>query len=103
MHHEGGTVTGVTLDTGEVVEVGTLWWSPTDVVNPLTQQVIDTFGLAVDDRGFIKVEPNTHATSHKGLWAVGDVLGWAMALGAAYASGLAAIAILRQWFGGHSS
>lgn len=97
VHHTNGKVEAVTLDTGEKVAVGTLWWRPSDAPQPLTEKIITDFKLELDDNGFIKTDENQQTTT-KGLWAVGDVRGWAGALGAAYEGSLAAYAISREWF-----
>lgn len=97
IHHTNGMVEGVTLTNGERVGVQTLWWRPPEAPLPLTQQVIDTFRLELDSGGFIKTDA-FYQTSTPHLWAVGDVKGWAGALGAAHAAGLAATAIVREWF-----
>ena len=97
IHHSGSSVEAVTLDTGERVEVGTLIWHPQEVPAPLTQQAIETFGLELDENKHIKTDAN-HQTTIEGLWAVGDIKGWASALGAAFAAGQAAAAIVREWY-----
>jgi thioredoxin reductase len=98
VHHTAGKVEAVTLDTGEQVALDTLWWRPAEATQPLTEQVIATFSLEVNDNGSIKTDAQ-HQTNIKGLWAVGDVLrGWAVAIGAAYQGGLAAFAITRMWY-----
>ncbi len=97
VHHTHGMVEGVTLTGGERVDVQTLWWRPPEAPLPLTQQVINTFQLELDSSGFIKTD-TFYQTSTPHLWAVGDVKGWAGALGAAQAAGLAATAIVRDWY-----
>lgn len=94
IHHTAGKIEAVTLDTGETVAVQTLWWKLDDEPQPLTSHLITTFDLALDERGYIKTDAN-HETSTKGLWAVGDVKGWATALGAAFVGSQAAYAITR--------
>lgn len=94
VHHTNGKAEAVTLDTGEVVNVETLWWKLTETPQPLTEKIITTFNLDLDDNGYIKTDAN-HQTAIKGLWAIGDVRGWAGALGAAYQGSLAAYAISR--------
>lgn len=99
VHHKAGQVEAVTLTGGERVDVQTLWWRPAEAPLPLTQQVIDTFHLELDSSGFIKTDA-FHQTSTPRLWAVGDIKGWAGAIGAAHAANLAATAIVRDWFSG---
>lgn len=97
IHHTDGSVEAVTLDNGERVEVGTLIWHPKEAPTPLTQQVIENFQLELDEHGHIKTD-SQHQTQVSGLWAVGDVKGWAGALGAAFAASQAAAAIVREWY-----
>ncbi len=101
IHHTAGKVEAVTLNTGETVEVGTLWWRPDEAPQPLTEKIIANFNLELDEQGYIKTD-DQHQTTVKGLWAVGDVGGWASALGAAYQSSEAAYAITRIWYAEHS-
>lgn len=96
IQHTAGRVEAVTLSTGEQVEVGTLWWRPSETPQPLTEKIIAHFSLELDDNGYIKTDAQ-HQTAVKGLWAVGDVRGWASALGAAYQASEAAYAITRMW------
>lgn len=97
IHHTGGSVEAVTLDSGERVGVGTLIWHPQEVPTALTQRVIDNFGLELDESGHIQTDAS-HQTAIKGLWAVGDIKGWATALGAAFMAGQAASAVVREWY-----
>lgn len=97
IHHEGSKVQAVTLSTGEIVEVGTLIWGIEEHPLTLTEKVIDNFDLQRNERGYIQVDP-LHQTSAQGLWAVGDVLGWAGALGAAFQAHQAALGIIRSWY-----
>lgn len=102
VHHVTGEVHAITLDTGEVVDVGTLMWPPVEGRLPLTEQIIKTFKLDLDEQGYISVDPNLHQTSYQGLWAVGDILGWATALGAAFQGARAAYTICSGWYTRHS-
>lgn len=94
VHHTNGKAEAVTLDTGEVVNIETLWWKLSESPQPLTEKIITTFSLELDVNGYIKTDAN-HQTAVTGLWAIGDVRGWAGALGAAYQGSLAAYAISR--------
>lgn len=94
VHHTNGKAKAVTLDTGEVVNIETLWWKLAESPQPLTEKIITTFSLERDDNGYIKTDAN-HQTAVAGLWAIGDIRGWAGALGAAYQGSLAAYAISR--------
>jgi hypothetical protein len=97
VHHTAGKVEAVTLNTGEQVAVGTLWWRPNEAPQPLTLKIITNFGLELDEHGYIKTNAQ-HQTTKRGLWAVGDMRGWAGALGAAYQASQAAVAISRSWY-----
>lgn len=101
IHHTAGKIEAVTLNTGERLAVGTLWWRPDETPQPLTEKIIAGFGLELDDNGYIKTDAQ-HQTAVKGLWAVGDVRGWASALGAAYQASEAAYTITRIWYAEHT-
>ncbi len=101
VHHTSGEVNAVTLDSGEQVEVGTLLWTPPEQALPLTQKLIANFGLDVDENDHLKTDA-MHQTAVKGLWAVGDIQGWASSLGAAFAGSQAAYAIIRDWYPHHN-
>ncbi|NDJ33643.1 MAG: NAD(P)/FAD-dependent oxidoreductase, partial [Chloroflexi bacterium] len=92
IHHTNGKTEAVTLSTGERVAVGTLWWRPDETPEPLTERIIANFDLELDEHGTIKTDAQ-YQTAIRGLWAVGDVKGWATALGAAYQASQAAYAI----------
>lgn len=100
IHHTAGKVEAVTLSTGEQVAVGTLWWRPDEAPQPLTEKIIANFSLELDEHGYIKTD-SQHQTAIRGLWAVGDVRGWASALGAAYQASEAAYTITRLWYAEH--
>ena len=97
VHHHKGKIEGVTLATGERVTVGTLWWRSDEVPQPLITRIIKNFELELDGNGYIKTDDN-YQTLISGLWVVGDVKGWATALGAAYQAGQAAYTIAHQWY-----
>jgi thioredoxin reductase len=97
IQHTAGKIEAVTLHTGERVAVETLWWRLDEAPQPLTQTVIATFSLELDDNGNIKIDAQ-YQTPIKGLWAVGDVRGTPGALGAAYQGSVAAFALTRSWF-----
>lgn len=97
VHHTDGKLHAVTLDTGEVVEVETLWLRPDDAPQPLMAKLIADFGLTLDANGIIQTDA-FNQTSVQGLWAVGDLKGMPMALNAAYTGSQAALAITRSWF-----
>ncbi|MEM6529125.1 MAG: NAD(P)/FAD-dependent oxidoreductase [Chloroflexota bacterium] len=96
IHHNNGKIEAVTLSTGEQVSVGTLWWRPDEAPQPLTENIIANFDLELGDDGYIKTDAQ-YQTATQGLWAVGDVKGWATALGAAHQASQAAYAITATW------
>ncbi|MEQ8671787.1 MAG: NAD(P)/FAD-dependent oxidoreductase [Aggregatilineales bacterium] len=98
IQHDSGKVNAVTLSTGETVEVGTLIWGIDERPLTVTEKVIANFELELNERGYINVNP-LHQTSVQGLWAVGDVLGWSGALGAAFQASQAAFGIVGGWYG----
>lgn len=96
VHHSAGKVQAVTLDSGERLMLGTLLWRPAEQQQPLTQQMIATFGLQLSDKGQIHTDM-LYQSSTPGLWVVGDILGVGGALSAAHQGGRAALAITRSW------
>lgn len=96
VHQVAGKVQAVTLDSGERLALGTLLWRPTEQQQPLTQQVITTFGLQLTEQGQIHTDM-LYQSSTPGLWVVGDILGVGGALSAAHQGGRAALAITRSW------
>ncbi|MEO0561237.1 MAG: NAD(P)/FAD-dependent oxidoreductase [Chloroflexota bacterium] len=96
VHHNNGKIEAVSLSTGERVTVDTLWWRPDEAPQSLTKQIIANFHLELDDNGYIKTD-DQYQTTTRGLWAVGDVKGWATALGAAHQASQAAYAITVTW------
>src|SRR5690606_23493738 len=94
IQHSAGKLEAITLDTGETVSVETLWWRLPEAPQPLTEQMISTFKLALNEHGYLKTDA-FHQTSTKNLWAVGDVRGLANALTAAHQASEAAYAISR--------
>ena len=96
VHHINGKVNAITLSTGEKVELGSLWWVPTEQPLPLTQKIITNFGLEVNETGHIKTDAS-HKTTVDGLWAVGDIEGNPpSALGAAFAGAQVAHSIVHD-------
>lgn len=96
VHHNKGKIEAVTLDTGERVDVGALWWRLDETPQPLTETVIANFNLQQNENGYIKTDAQ-YQTTTEGLWVVGDVNGWATALGAAFQASQAAYGISRLW------
>lgn len=96
VHHQNGKIEAVTLSTNEHVTVGTLWWRPEEAPQSLTEKIIENFNLELDENGYIKTDTE-YQTATRGLWAVGDIKGWATALGAAHQASQAAYAIILAW------
>ena len=97
INHEDGKIASVTLGDGETVPVETLLWSPESVPAPLVDQLQLRLGLAVDEGGFIAVNP-MQQTSVEGIWAAGDAIASTMALDAARSGGAVAMLIVQGWF-----
>ncbi|NJL53786.1 NAD(P)/FAD-dependent oxidoreductase [bacterium] len=96
IHHNNGKMEAITLRSGERVAIGTLWWRPDEAPQPLTQRIIANFDLELDEHGTIKTDAQ-YQTAIRGLWAAGDIKGWATALGAAYQASQSAYAITMTW------
>ena len=97
INHDDGKVTSVTLDGGETVPVETLVWSPESLPAPLVEQLARGLGLALDEAGFIAVDP-MQRTNVEGIWAAGDATASTMALDAARSGGNVAMRIVQGWF-----
>lgn len=97
IHHTDGKVEGASLDSGEMIEVGTLLWIPPKRPLPLIDALVAKLGLEVDDEGFVKID-NTQQTNITNLWAVGDVQNGRWALDAVYAGGKVANIIIKDWY-----
>ena len=95
--HEDGKIASVTLGGGETVPVETLLWSPEAVPAPLVDSLQMSLGLAVDEGGFIAVNP-MQQTNVEGVWAAGDATASTMALDAARSGGAVAMLIVQGWF-----
>jgi len=97
IHHTGGKVECVLLDTEKEIEVGTLLWIPPKKPLPLVYILVEKLGLEVDDIGFIKTD-STQQTNVPNLWAVGDVQNGRWALDAIYTGGKVANTIIKDWY-----
>jgi thioredoxin reductase len=97
IHQYDGKVAGITLDTGEQIEVGTLLWVPPKEPLPLIHTLVENLGLEVDGEGSVKVNGNQQ-TNISGLWAAGDVQNGRWALDAAYTGGRVAMMIIKAWY-----
>ena len=98
IHHDGGKVHGVTLDSGERVEVGTLLWTPPEKPSPLVQNLVDNLGLELNEYGHVAAN-EMQQTNIERLWAAGDVQGWTGAIESANAGGMAAFFMVHGWYG----
>ena len=96
--HTEGKIDGVTLDSGEVVDVGTLLWTPPEEPAPLITNLVGSLGLAVDEYGYVAAD-ESQRTNVERLWAAGDVQGWTGAIESANAGGMAATMLVHGWFG----
>ncbi len=97
INHEDGRVAGVTLGGGETVPVETLLWSPETRPAPLVERLARDLGLAVDESGFIAVNP-LQQTNVEGIWAAGDAIASTMAIDAARSGSAVAMLIVQSWF-----
>jgi thioredoxin reductase len=98
VNHTNTKVKSVTLDSGEKIEVDTLWWIPSRRPSQLIQRLIENLGLEVDEQqGNIKTDKKQQ-TNVKSLYAAGDVAGSMGALGAAHDGGKAATSIVHEWY-----
>ena len=98
IHHTNGNLEAVTLDSGDIVKVGTLLWIPLVRSAPLIQNLVENLGLVLNESGFVKTD-EMQQTNVNGLWAAGEVKGCCSnALDAAAAGSRAAKAIVRSWY-----
>lgn len=99
VNHSDKKVQSVSLDSGELVEVNTLFWIPPKRPSPLIQKLVENLGLELDGQDNIKTD-EMRQTNVKGLYAAGDVRGPIPigALAAAYDGGMAASSIVRGWY-----
>ncbi len=98
VNHTNTKVQSVTLDSGEKIEVDTLWWIPSRRPSELTERLVESLALEVDEeQGNIKTDKKQQ-TNVKGLFAIGDVAGSMGALGAAHDGGKAATSIMHKWY-----
>jgi thioredoxin reductase len=97
IHHAGGKVEGISLDTGEIIEVGTLLWVPPKDPLPLIHTLVENLGLEVDGEGYVKTN-NNQQTNINRLWAAGDVQNGRWALDATCTGGKAAQTIIKDWY-----
>ncbi len=90
-------IRGVTLDSGVELTVETLLWMPRHESDALVLGLVDSLGLTLNAAGDVVTDAR-QLTNIQRLWAVGDVRGWAGALGAAGDGMTAAESILRGWY-----
>ena len=98
VHHNDGKVHGVTLDSGERVEVATLLWTPPEKPSPLVQSLVENIGLELNEYGHVAAN-EMQQTNVDRLWAAGDVQGWTGAIESANAGGMAAFFMVHGWYG----
>ena len=99
VNHTDTKVQSVTLDSGNKIEVDTLWWIPSTRPSQLIQRLVENLGLEVDEQeGNIKIDKKQQ-TNIKGIFAIGDVVGSMGALGAVHDGGKAATTIVYKWYG----
>jgi thioredoxin reductase len=99
VNHTGTKVESVSLDSGEKIEVDTLFWVPPKRPSPLIQKLVENLGLELDKQGNVKAD-EMQQTNVKGLYAAGDVhLNRPMGvLAAAYDGAMAATSIVLEWY-----
>ena len=99
VNHSDKKVQSVSLDSGEQVEVNTLFWIPPRRPSALVQRLVENLGLEIDEQANIKTD-EMRQTNVKGLYAAGDIRGLLPigALAAAYDGGMAATSIVRGWY-----
>jgi thioredoxin reductase len=99
VNHSEKKMQSVSLDSGELVEVNTLFWIPTKRPSALVQRLVENLGLEVDGQSNIRTD-EMRQTNVNGLYAAGDIRGLLPigALAAAYDGGMAATSIVRGWY-----
>ena len=98
IRHDGGKVREVILDSGELVEVGTLLWTTPEKASPLVKNLVDNLGLELNEYGHVAAN-KMQQTNIDRLWAAGDVQGWTGGIESANAGGMAAFFIVHGWYG----
>ena len=98
IHQNVGKVHGVTLDSGERIDVGTLLWTPPENPSPLVPNLVANLGLKLNEHGHVAAN-EMQQTSIERLWAAGDVQGWTGAIESANAGGIAAFFMVHGWYG----
>ena len=97
VNHTNTKGESVSLESGEKIEVGTLFWIPSKRPSQLIQNLVENLGLELDEQGNVKTD-QLQQTNVKGLFAAGDVHGSMGALAAAYDGGVAATSIVHEWY-----
>ncbi|MBL8953990.1 MAG: NAD(P)/FAD-dependent oxidoreductase [Myxococcaceae bacterium] len=87
---EGQQLEAVELAGGKRVAVDALFMHPPQVQVPLVRSL----GLALDDEGFVKVDPMMRETSVPGIYAAGDLTTRLQAAVIAAAAGMQAAAVI---------
>lgn len=89
---KGGALEAVVLANGTAVSCDLLYAHP-----PQRQvDVVRALGLALDERGYVRIDPTTRETSIPGIYAAGDLTTHAQAAILAAASGMSAAAALNH-------
>jgi thioredoxin reductase len=99
VNHTNTKVESVSVESGENIQVDTLFWIPLAKPSKLIQRLVENLGLELDEQGYIKTD-EMQQTNVKGLFAAGDVQGVPSrgALAAAYNGGMAASSIVHGWY-----
>jgi thioredoxin reductase len=99
VNHNGTKVESVSFESGENIQVDTLLWIPRVKPIQLIQRLVESFGLELNQQGYIKTDEKLQ-TNIKGFYAAGDVKGSSPigALAAAYNGGIAATSIVHEWY-----
>jgi thioredoxin reductase len=72
VHHTGGKIDFVKLDTGRDMQVGTLLWIPPREPSPLLNNLVENLDLKLDESAQVVTDENNH-TNVSGLWVAGEV------------------------------
>lgn len=99
VNHTNTKVESVSVESGENIQVDTLFWIPPAKPSKLIQRLVENLGLELDEQGYVRTD-ETQQTNVKGLFAAGDVQGVPSrgALAAAYNGGMAATSIVHEWY-----
>jgi thioredoxin reductase (NADPH) len=98
VNHTDTKVESVSVESGENIQVDTLWIPPAKPSN-LIQRLVKNLGLELDKQGYVKTD-EMQQTNVKGLFAAGDVQGVPSrgAFTASYDGGMAATSMVHEWY-----